>query len=100
MSKHTKGPWGVIKTHYCLQVIPLVGADDSTPAAVAHCYGADQQANAKLIAAAPDMLAALELAEVQLEQLEGLLKPPDWYVTEVLEAVRQAINSATTYPGE
>ena len=49
-----------------------------------------------LCAAAPDMLAALELAEVQLEQLERLLTGPDECVTEALEAVRQAICAATT----
>ena len=55
MSKHTPGPWYVGgPTEYCFQLAiePSIGA--------AYGGGEEVQANAHLIAAAPQMLAVLE----------------------------------------
>lgn len=56
--KHTPGPWvvgvTVDRTHGDWPVFRLRGLEDPNP------DGAEVQANANLIAAAPDLLAALE----------------------------------------
>ena len=74
MSKHTPGPWRA----------PLIGGDHGTTGiiwadephggvvatvsrTVQHPDPAEQTANARLIAAAPDMLAALERARVHMD---------------------------------
>lgn len=68
MSEHTPGPWTTnhsehdapyqdikIKTEH--RTVATVWIDD----APVHDYNAEQEANAKLIAAAPDLLAVCEL---------------------------------------
>ncbi len=57
MSKHTPGPWTV---NY-RRVTPVAGKQDGTDD-VCHVYG-DNEANARLIAAAPQLLAALKAVE-------------------------------------
>ena len=60
MSEHTPGPWTARETHD--EGPSAVWADDGMP--VAFCFypreGSDFRANTNLIAAAPDLLAALE----------------------------------------
>lgn len=71
MSKHTPGPWYVGgPTEYCFQLAiePSIGA--------AYGGGEEVQANARLIAAAPEMLAALDYALAVAD--EGLRLGPEW----------------------
>lgn len=65
MSKHTQGPWFVTgsMTKYVEARIPggLIQEVASVgPTAADNGYGEQQEANANLIAAAPDLLEALE----------------------------------------
>ena len=87
-SKHTPGPWMVADD--CVRVITMPTADDYQ---IAHCdagaFSPDYEecaANATLIAAAPDLLAALEGL---LPMWESGIKEP-W-----IEAARAAIAKAT-----
>ena len=71
MSKHTPGPWENAKPVYPWQG-PIVVVDDDVPI----CYVDDNThddatalANARLIAAAPDMLEALENIENDAEHM-------------------------------
>ena len=67
-SKHTPGPWFVFPGTYCVggPFVPDPGDDPGQrTAAVAVCgtrlrFKAEAEANARLIAAAPDLLAACE----------------------------------------
>lgn len=65
--KYTEGPWHVWSEQY-----PRVGpTHNCTVAGVFACPFGDQQANAQLIAAAPEMLAALKSAMQCLEDFVG-----------------------------
>jgi hypothetical protein len=74
--KHTSGPWIVIEggplegdtvittqERIAGDIIPIVDMDTDYEGEI----GIEQQANAKLIAAAPEMLNALKLAKMWLE---------------------------------
>ena len=56
MSEHTKGPWRLDKTG----VIPIVATADGDSICQVYGYKAEAYANGRLLAAAPDLLAALE----------------------------------------
>lgn len=56
--KHTPGPWRVVPTGAGNVLIQ----SDSVSQTVATVHGAEQAANARLIAAAPELLEALQLA--------------------------------------
>ena len=65
--KHTEGPWHVWNKQY-----PRVGpTHNCTVAGVFACPVGDQQANAQLLAAAPEMLEALLDAVRLIEHLGG-----------------------------
>ncbi len=71
-TKHTPGPWEVFDT-ICIGVMSTPRECD-----VAHCSGHDsgrsrdeELANARLIAAAPDLLTALERILSYDDQVEG-----------------------------
>lgn len=51
MSKHTPGPWGLVRHEDTWLVGPGIVIDDTAE---------EDEANARLIAAAPELLAALE----------------------------------------
>lgn len=60
-TKHTPGPWGCKDTSNHSHDYRLSKKDGSTlPVHAPHNDHAEQRANAKLIAAAPDLLAALQ----------------------------------------
>ena len=79
MSNHTPGPWRVFEVPEFKRSDPAkvgVGRDDG--ADIAHCSGFDSQrskeeelANARLIAAAPELLAACERALNWLSSYPG-----------------------------
>ena len=54
MSKHTPGPWTIARFQGALDVIAVVGGQT-----IGKMFPPDDAANARLIAAAPDMLEAL-----------------------------------------
>jgi hypothetical protein len=61
MSKYSPGPWQVSRRAYPSS-LTIVGEDSSAPsiASVWGSYGQPQYVNARLIAAAPELLEALE----------------------------------------
>lgn len=66
-SKHTPGPWAFTDAMYGIDNMRVNGVIDAAGNGVANCgfdYGnrGESIANAQLIAAAPDMLAALHYA--------------------------------------
>ena len=71
MSKHTPGPWSVggpTEYAYQLRIDPSIG--------VVYGGGEEVQANAHLIAAAPELLEALDYALAVAD--EGLRLGPEW----------------------
>lgn len=92
MAKHTKGPWrkcSPASKRNNGQRIIIVGANDR---AIGDVWTLDEegQANARLIAAAPDLLAALQ-DMVALVQEKGM--PARWAKT--LNKSRAALSKAT-----
>lgn len=63
MGKHTEGPWQVRHevVIYSSDGLTVIGS-----AGTGNCHREDEIANAQLIAAAPDLLEALELADAAL----------------------------------
>ena len=113
MAEHTAGPWSVytevVGTRFaamqelCRLVhgttefsgkLPMVVVPSGLCAAVTGC-GPDGEANARLIAAAPDLLAALQDIDTAIrglpEGLEGYLQSLD----EPVAAARAAVAKAT-----
>lgn len=89
---HTAGPWSVRKISE-----RLYGVNDAKGVAVADLHaiqGRHTSANARLIAAAPEMLAALIQAEIAVEQLCCEQDPANecW---NILRQIRAAISKAT-----
>lgn len=67
LPKHTEGPW-----HVWNEQFPRIGpTHNCTVAGVFACPVGDQQANAKLLAAAPEMLEALKSAMQCLDDFVG-----------------------------
>ena len=68
MSKHTEGPWDVHETSIGLEIHPLSDEDgvetiaDVNHESTSHITLGQARANAHLIAAAPDLLAACKAA--------------------------------------
>lgn len=64
MSKHTPGPWAATYKHLGDAPFVVESGQPGEPNGgcyMAECYGPDAEANARLIAAAPELLEALEL---------------------------------------
>ena len=100
MSKHTLGPWRLSNYHYphCEIVADRGSSDtDSRPGARLICRTADNgklpyefKANARLIAAAPDLLKACKAI------IENEPKGITPYFDESIELAEQAIAKATS----
>ena len=91
MSRHTPGPWEINERHGGVIYIEGVG----NTVAICHDDGfdidhAEAEANARLIAAAPQMLEALEAADALIHRL---LMGADYAQKEV-EEIRAAIRAA------
>ena len=104
MSKHTQGPWEVSEDDLC----EIESADGRFVAMVLPApelnwnMNAEREANARLIAAAPDLLAALQLVLVADSISPGDCYNPDgspnklWgSIDEAKAAARAAIAKAT-----
>lgn len=81
--KHTPGPWSFrfvgedVKTPWWVDASATTpGAKRGAPIADVRDIGPESPANATLIAAAPDLLAELELAAFALEQLSRHISEP------------------------
>jgi hypothetical protein len=108
MGKHTKGNW-TVGVSLVDGMLPIY-ADNGDRVAYAAEYGEQsetpdaQLANATLIAAAPDLLAALQDAEAVLKFIRPHDKYPDGTVipgdSEILRTIRAAITQATPQPTE
>jgi hypothetical protein len=101
--KHTPGPWQFTDNMYGINNLRVFGVEDKTgPFNVANCgFGVWSEANAHLIAAAPEMLEALKESLVLLD-----VSYLDWawaktpnanadYIFEVKERVKEVIAKAT-----
>jgi hypothetical protein len=73
--KHTPGPWRVAGRDTRLLPCSLVGANTLVANVYSTHYGDIEQetANAKLIAAAPDMLTALRVARRELHACQSVI---------------------------
>lgn len=79
MSKHTAGPWYIVQEEFgerrrLVGNIPVVRMSGPCDAAVISlgCQRQELEANAALIAAAPDLLAALEAIQQQWANTGGV----------------------------
>lgn len=91
-TKHTPGPW------YTMGAGVYTGSDNLAHIATAHFYGVpgDPMANARLIAAAPDLLAALQTlmrADYERNTFPGFASAGNF--VRATEAARAAIAKAT-----
>lgn len=93
-AKHSPGPWSVYTSP---DGSKLVGIGDSNAEGVADCgfgiwRGGDAEAiaNARLIAAAPDLLEALKEARTQLEQYEAVETGEDYCDLQINAAISKA----------
>jgi hypothetical protein len=87
MSEHTPGPW---KSSDRFPGVVLDGGNPPRQVASASGNDADERiANARLIAAAPDLLHALQVVAAQIDDIDDLCN------AEACKAVRAAIAKAT-----
>lgn len=101
MSKHTPGPWDAAIEHGCHAVIAAVAGEPKAVAIVGNRtpddgYEATRFANARLIAAAPELLEALRITRGNVASLgpAGALEPYAPY-REWLAMIDAAIAKAT-----
>lgn len=88
-AKHTPGPWAVISGEVCA----------AGYGAIAHCdrdnrntKPVERDANARLIAAAPDLLEALKVAEYIIQRQQD--NAGNYTYPQILEQARAAIAKA------
>lgn len=95
-TKHTPGPWGCIDTSYHAHDYRLTQPDGKPLALKIECNDhSEQRATARLIAAAPELLAALQEAVRLYETYALLAQPtqglaPGKWVGDAREAIRKA----------
>jgi len=65
-TKHTPGPWSVCNDGHETQSTFLIGTNENPDVARIYDITKEAPANAKLIAAAPELLAALQMAYADL----------------------------------
>lgn len=93
--KHTPGPWNVHGRDTRGLPHSLVAAETLIAKVYSKCYGDVEQetANAKLIAAAPDLLEALQAAR---DLWGDYLPPVNSNAMKAMKLVNAAISKATT----
>ncbi len=69
IAQHTPGPWGVRPGHGCYDINAGLIYVAETIGGMSGNYGSEE-ANACLIAAAPDLLAALEMTDLGLHNAD------------------------------
>lgn len=78
-SKHTPGPWTAIRNYAFWEVQPVNGGEEGIPFCVGDVCASEpgdpdsgrQEANARLIAAAPDLLEALKELRLEYHHILG-----------------------------
>ena len=85
--EHTQGPWQV---RYSLANKNLASVTARNREPIAPCVGENAEANARLIAAAPDLLAALK----SITDYDEGSSEEGTYGSEVMERCRAAISKA------
>lgn len=104
MSKFTPGPWVVRHQEYSTKKVPLIMPEDiQKPYITEVPYRVnsleEMEANAKLIAAAPDLLAALQAAvECRMVPISSAREggaSARWRHAAVADMIRDAIAKAT-----
>jgi hypothetical protein len=98
MTQHTPGPWNVEKCRYGFAVYAKTGDAVVKTEDVEGRYGAiDNEADARLIAAAPELLAALEGMEKWASSIHDGYPPSTASIAAApyREAARAAIAKAT-----
>lgn len=92
---HDKGPWTIQHDEEPRNLAPQVAVVGPLGYAVALCGRTDSREendNARLIAAAPDLLAACDKAESELERMEAATGKP--VAEDVILAIRAALAKA------
>lgn len=98
---HTPGPWQFTANMYGISNKRVYGVEDKNgpfPEGVANCgFGVWSEANAHLIAAAPEMLEALKLLAQEVDDLSANnLDSHNWtHHQQLLTLAHTAINKAT-----
>ncbi len=89
---HTPGPW---KFNGHERVLPVEGAQDGTND-ICHVYGInhDRRANARLIAAAPDLLEAVEKFLEDADDRDEVIDPETGEAYEDFKQLRAAVTKA------
>lgn len=105
MTKHTKGPWGFGKTGEDSRLILGKGGKGNyvcrvqihqTPRQYGMIYESEREANARLIAAAPELLEALtELADLVDAIREGEYRPDSFTTQPARAAIAKAKGEPT-----
>jgi hypothetical protein len=90
-AQHTRGPWDVDGQFGFLDVVSSKGRIAMIDCDNDDIFGADIEANARLIAAAPDLLAALEWwqAQMQDDNCDDMGKLLDEMTAKAREAIAQ-----------
>ena len=92
---HTPGPWRVFDGFTDLEIVSDRATAHETESIVQFKGQPNAKANARLMAASPDMLAALHVAQDQLEQFMASDKEGrDTDLRQALGDVREAIAKA------
>lgn len=99
MAEHTPGPWGYDETTLAIcrlivtieevqafRVSPTASSNHVITYVPCDVNRQEQEANARLIAAAPDLLAALEGFVQRVEGLKSRLRRPLWLDASLTEA--------------
>ena len=78
MNKHTPGPWGCVYTSFRAHDYRLTRPDGMMIVNAPANDHSEQRANARLIAAAPDLLAALHSMHNAAKALHELHNDSEW----------------------
>jgi len=81
MGKHTPGPWELDADPTATNpvwIIPTNGVKNGDYWSVCKCDGPNAKTNARLIAAAPDLLAALRALITEWDRPREIPADPDW----------------------
>lgn len=97
MTKHTKGPWKIWNTG--TPDNPSLAIVASNNHLIAQTIGENDEANARLIASAPELLEACKFAEYELSVKRGCMSKKEvekaTVLNEILMRLEQAIAKAT-----
>jgi hypothetical protein len=91
---HTPGPWSICKNFNGRGALDLFG--EGGQIIIGNALIINQEANARLIAAAPDLLQALHDADEFCQQGLNSAEPPHWEAAlqDIMDLVRNAIAKA------